>query len=127
MKLIEAVNAYMAAQALSREKMPYATALAVVKVKRATSDLKDFFVEEERKLVEEYAARDEDGRIRVNENGRFALRAGACAADYEKARKELAETETGAEGEKIRVRAPETITPEQLEALAPWIEWEAEE
>ena len=96
-------------------------------VKRATSDLKDFFVEEERKLVEEYAARDEDGRIRVNENGRFALRAGACAADYEKARKELAETETGAEGEKIRVRAPETITPEQLEALAPWIEWEAEE
>ena len=42
MKLIEAVNAYMAAEEMSKEKWPYQVALAVVKVKRAVKDEVDF-------------------------------------------------------------------------------------
>lgn len=38
MKLIEAVNAYMAAEEMSKEKWPYQVALAIVKVKRAVKD-----------------------------------------------------------------------------------------
>ena len=61
MKLIEAVNAYMAAEEMSKEKWPYQVALAIVKVKRAVKDEVDFFVEKERELVAEYAAQDEKG------------------------------------------------------------------
>ena len=55
MKLIEAVNANLAAQEMSQQRLPYGLALAVVKVKRATADETDFFLREERALVEEYA------------------------------------------------------------------------
>lgn len=55
MKLIEAVNANLAAQEMSQQRLPYDLALAVVKVKRATADETDFFLREERALVEEYA------------------------------------------------------------------------
>ena len=50
MKLIEAVNAYMAADEMSREKWPYAISLAVVRVKRALRDEMNLFLDEERKL-----------------------------------------------------------------------------
>ena len=51
MKLIEAVNANLAAQEMSQQRLPYDLALAVVKVKRATADETDFFLREERALV----------------------------------------------------------------------------
>ena len=50
MKLIEAVNANLAAQEMSQQRLPYGLALAVVKVKRATADETDFFLREERAL-----------------------------------------------------------------------------
>lgn len=65
MKLIEAVNAYLAAEEMSREKWPYAVALALVKVKRRVKDEVDFFVAKERELVETYAAKDERDNIRL--------------------------------------------------------------
>ena len=82
MKLIEAVNANLAAQEMSQQRLPYDLALAVVKVKRATADETDFFLREERALVEEYADTDENGNIRMTGNGRFALR--GSAQEYEK-------------------------------------------
>lgn len=87
MKLIEAVNANLAAQEMSQQRLPYDLALAVVKVKRATADETDFFLREERTLVEEYADTDENGNIRMTGSGRFALR--GSAQEYEKSARRL--------------------------------------
>ena len=113
MKLIEAVNANLAAQEMSQQRLPYDLALAVVKVKRATADETDFFLREERALVEEYADTDENGNIRMTGNGRFALR--GSAQEYEKKRKVLAETKI--DFTPIEVTAPAEIKPTLIEAL----------
>lgn len=126
MKLKEAMNAYLAAETLSREKLPYATAAAIVQVKRETREFAELYLQEERKLVEAYAETDENGMIRIDENGRFRCRDGLRAADYEKSRKDLGETEVAVEAQKMRVSAPETITAEQIEALSAWMEFEVE-
>ena len=57
MKLIEAVNANLAAQEMSQQRLPYDLALAVVKVKRATADETDFFLREERRNTKKSARR----------------------------------------------------------------------
>ena len=126
MKLKEAMSAYLAAETLSREKLPYATAAAIVQVKRETREFAELYLQEERKLVEAYAETDENGMIRIDENGRFRCRDGLRAADYEKSRKDLGETEVAVEAQKMRVSAPETITAEQIEALSAWMEFEVE-
>lgn len=115
MKLIEAVNANLAAQEMSQQRLPYGLALAVVKVKRATADETDFFLREERALVEEYADTDENGNIRMTGNGRVALR--GSAQEYEKKRKALADTETKIDFAPIEVTAPAEIKPALIEAL----------
>ena len=115
MKLIEAVNANLAAQEMSQQRLPYDLALAVVKVKRATADETDFFLREERALVEEYADTDENGNIRMTGSGRFAIR--GSAQEYEKKRKALADTETKIDFTPIEVTAPAEIKPALIEAL----------
>ncbi len=115
MKLIEAVNANLAAQEMSQQRLPYDLALAVVKVKRATADETDFFLREERALVEEYADTDENGNIRMTGSGRFAIR--GSAQEYEKKRKALADTETKIDFIPIEVTAPAEIKPALIEAL----------
>lgn len=127
MKLIEVVNAYLAADEMSREKLPYAVSLALVKVKRALKDEFDFFVEQESKLVAQYAAQDSRGNIRMRPDGRFVLRDPADGADYERQRRELGETEIAPTHKLVRVRAPEEIKPAHIEALEGFIEFMTEE
>ena len=115
MKLIEAVNAYLAAEEMSREKWPYAVALALVKVKRRVKDEVDFFVAKERELVETYAAKDERGNIRLTSAGTFVFKDPAQGPAYEAARKELCRP--------IRVAAPAEIKPAYIEALEGFVEF----
>lgn len=123
MKLIEAVNAYMAAEEMSKEKWPYQVALAVVKVKRAVKDEVDFFVEKERELVDEYAAKDEKGNIRLTKAGTFVFKDPSQGPAYEAARRELSETEINLQQKVLRVRAPAEIKPEYIEALEGFVEF----
>lgn len=126
MKLIEVVNAYLAADEMSRETWPYAVALAVVKVKRAVKDEVDFFLGMERELVGKYADTDERGNIRMTAPTRFAFKDPAAAADYERERRELEQTEVAPTWTTMRVKAPEAIKPAALEALAGFIEFVGE-
>lgn len=127
MKLIKAVNAYLAADEMSREKWPYAVSLAVVKVKRALKDEFDFFADKERELIVQYAAMDARGNIRLTPEGRFVFRDPADGADYEQKRRELGETEITPTHRLVRVRAPEEIKPAHIEALEGFIEFTTEE
>ena len=67
MTLMEAVQAHTAAEEMGRQALPYDLALALVKVKQATAAEMETFLEEERKLVERYAEKDEDGNMRMVE------------------------------------------------------------
>lgn len=127
MKLMEAVNAYMAADEMSREKWPYAISLAVVKVKRALRDEVNFFLEEERKLVARYAATDARGNIRLTEEGKFVFKDPLEGADYERQRQELGETEVTPTHNLLQVRAPAEIKPAYIEALEGFITFTTEE
>lgn len=127
MKLINAVRAYLAAEEMSRQAWPYDMALAIVKVKRATGAEKDFFVEKERELVMKYADLDERGNIRLTQEGRFLFRDRQMADEYERERRELENAETGDRPAPLRVKAPERIKPEHIEALDGFIEFEGEE
>lgn len=126
MKLMEVVNAYLAAEEMSREKWPYAVSLAVVKVKRALKDEFDFFVEQERELIARYAAQDDRGNIRLTPEGRFVFRDPADGADYERQRRELGETEITPTHKMVRVQAPAEIKPGHIEALDGFIEFTEE-
>lgn len=62
-----------------------------MKVKQATAAEAETFAAEERKLVEKFAAKDEDGNIRVAQ-GRFTFRAPGERGEYEEQHRQLAET-----------------------------------
>ena len=127
MKLMEAVNAYLAADEMSRERWSYEVALAVVKVKRALKDEVDFFLAEERKLVARYAQKDDRGNIRLTGEGRFVFRDPLEGADYERERRALGETEVTPTHKLLRVRAPAEIKPAYIEALEGFVEFVTEE
>ena len=80
--LMEAVMANLAAEEVGRQAVPYSLALALMKVKQATAAEAETFAAEERKLVEKFAAKDEDGNIRVAQ-GRFTFRAPGERGEYE--------------------------------------------
>ena len=79
--LMEAVMANLAAEEVGRQAVPYSLALALMKVKQATAAEAETFAAEERKLVEKFAAKDEDGNIRVAQ-GRFTFRAPGERGEY---------------------------------------------
>ncbi len=71
MKLWRVVAAYMAAEQLKDREWEYDFALAICRTRKALADDTAFFVREERKLIEEYAARDESGNIKMADNDSF--------------------------------------------------------
>ena len=123
MTLMEAVMAHVAAAEMGRQTLPYSLALALVKIKQATQAEMETFAAEERKLVEQYAARDEDGNIRVS-GARFTFRDPRDRADYEEDRRRLGETQTEVQQEKLTAPAPDSISPEALEALSKFIDFQ---
>jgi hypothetical protein len=61
----------MAAEQLKDREWEYDFALAICRTRKALADDTAFFVREERKLIEEYAARDESGNIKMADNDSF--------------------------------------------------------
>ena len=127
MKLIEAVNAYMAANEMSRQSWPYAMSYAIVKVKTATRDALSFFVDSERALIEGYAALDDHGNIRLAQGGGFIFKDISNARAYEDARRALCETEIEHPASLVQIKAPVEIKPAHIEALAGFIQFTTEE
>lgn len=127
MKLMKAVRAHLAAEEMGRQSWPYDMALALVKVKKATKEDTDFFIEKERELVLRYAALDERGNVRMTPAGTFLFRDPALGGEYEKARRELGETEiSGDRPAPFRVKPPAEIKPEFIEALEGFVEFTEE-
>ena len=120
--LMEAVMATLAAEEVGRQAVPYSLALALMKVKQATAAEAETFAAEERKLVEKFAAKDEDGNIRVAQ-GRFTFRAPGERGEYEEQHRQLAETPAEIRFTKLRAPAPDTISVKSLEVLSRFIDF----
>ena len=124
MIMMQCVNAYMAVQTLMDREMDYQTAYALVCLKKQLQGPVEFFQKEERRLMQEYAARDEQGGIVWKEDGRFTLRDNLAAEEYERKRRELGMVEVQKEFIRLRIREPEKIRPVILEALEEFLIFE---
>lgn len=124
MHLIEIVEAYIALLELMRKESDYQTAHAMVTLKRALKPQADFFTAEETKLMEQYAKKDEKGRVITTEQGRFLFAHPDQAPEYARRRTELAMVEVTDPFPQIVIPPPARITPQQLEALEGFIRFE---
>jgi hypothetical protein len=129
MKLIDVVKAYIAADEMSTQMWPYDMALAIVRVRQQTRTEAEFFIGEERKLIEQYAMLDENGSIRMTPNGTFLFKDPAQAPDYERERAALGNTDVDGLPPKdvFRVKAPAVFKPSYIEALEGFMEFVAGE
>lgn len=117
MVLIQCVNAYMAVQTLMDREADYQTAYAVVMLKKQLQGPVEFYRDEEQRLMEEYAARDDRGEIIWKDKGRFVLQDPSRAEEYNRKRKELGMVDVQKKFVRMRVPEPEKIRPAILEAL----------
>ena len=114
-KLERAADAYEALVKLSREKLAYRTAHAMMLLKKELHKEAEFLQDEELKIAKEHAVLDEEGKIKWVGAGKFQIREG-MQKQYRKAMQELLETEVSIEQMKAAI-PPENITLEQMEAL----------
>ena len=124
-KLIEIVNAYGAAEALSREKCAYGLALALVRLKKALREEAAFYLEQERALARKYGQTDDKGHLVMTRPGAFAFRDPGERENYDRERRELGETETEVDLSPVKAQPPAEIAPAALEALEGFILFEA--
>ena len=121
MYLIECANAYLAAVQLQQKEMDYQTAFAVMMVKKQLQSHVEFLQNEELKLAEKYAEKDEKGNIKWTERGTFPYRDADAAAGYQRERRALGMTQVEDDFTVQHAPVPEKITPMQLEALEKFI------
>ena len=126
MYLIDCVNAYMAAVQMGQKETDYQTAFALMKVKRQLQSSMDFLTEQEMKLAEKYAEKDEAGRIKWTKPGTFRFRDEEAAESYKKEREAICRTKVDETFDRQHAPAPEYITAAQLEALEPFISFGGE-
>lgn len=123
MTLIEAVRAHIAAQELSKLDWPFRDAREIFGLLRDTKEDAEFFFAQERRLIEEYAARDESGLIKTR-GTRFEFAEPERAEEYERRHRELEETPAAEPVRKRKIRAPERIRPELLDAVCGYLVFE---
>lgn len=126
MKLIQCANAYEAVLTLERQEMDCKTAYALVKLKRKLQADVEFFLKEEKDLIDSYADRDEEGEIIQENPTKIQILDPEKRKEYESKRTELCEIEVQEELEPWRAPMPKAIQPVHLEALEGFIEFEGE-
>ena len=101
------------------ERLPYGFAAAVCALRKAISAGVEFFSAEEMAIAKEYAKGEIDGQ------GRFALQEGR-ETEYIKKVAELLETEVPVQWEPVKVKAPEAISIDIIDAFSGLIDFEEE-
>lgn len=89
MKLIDIVLACSALEEATALRLPYPKARQLASAARRAKEEMEFFSTEEQKLVARYAAKDENGRPKIN-GGRVSFDASECVRGY---KAEIAELE----------------------------------
>lgn len=112
--LIKIISAFRPLCELMDDVTDYRTAHRLVMLKKALLPHVEFFNETERKLIEKYAVKDDDGEP-LFEDGRYTVE-GKYRDEYIARRRELDAVEADIPDVRLP-KAPENIKASQLEAL----------
>lgn len=123
MDLISAAKRYLVLENMRKKDWPYDLAMAVFLIRKDMTPHMEFLSREEGALMEEYAKKGEDGRPVLTESGSFLFADPGRAEEFRERRDELYRTEVLQGYAKRPARAPESISPEELEALDGLVEW----
>lgn len=92
MKLVDIVNARKVISTKATEKLEFGLAYKFAKFIKLTNDDEDFYVRHQKKLIEQYCKKDDEGNIVPDENGRYQFDDDKIKPLNEKL-KELADTD----------------------------------
>lgn len=126
MTLNSVVKAYLAVDELSQSEHSYRLSLALVKLKNMLKTDVEFYMQQEKKLIQQYALTDDNGNIKLTDNNRFVFRDAASAPEYARAKHDLDNTQTSIDNLPISAPAPERIKPALITALDGFISFEEE-
>lgn len=125
MLLIKCVTAHIVMRELMEKEMDYKSAHTIMMLFHALKPHVEFYAREEKKLIERYAVRDDNGQVKF-EGNTWTLADPALAEDYTREVASLGSVEI--EGFDMPVKVPfcPEIKPRQLEALEGFIEFGGE-
>lgn len=121
MTVLEALNAIPALKELRKYKLPFAKAAGVFRLCKSLDSVREFYAEEERKLLDQYAAKDENGVPKLTDNGQVLFDSYTDRDAYCAAVKELCETDCGVDLKPVTLTetdfGEQPITPAMLDEL----------
>lgn len=122
--LKECIAAWQALRAIATQAMDYKSAHALVLLMERLRPHVSYFSSTETELVKKYAELDAEGNPVFEGPGRVRFRTGDDLAAFTRERNELDDVELGEEIPRATISPPEQISPEQLEALIPYVDIE---
>lgn len=125
-KLIQCVDAYMAANGLMELEWDYPSAYALTRLRRTLQPHVDFYVQEENKLARQYGQKDREGQVCFTSRGTFLFEDPAQGKEYNAKRLELGAVEVELDWEETVLPQPERIRPVQIEALEGFVRFAGE-
>ena len=118
------VKAWQALNTLMKNEMDYASAHGLVMLRAALRPHVQFYNEEETSLSDKYAEHDKDGRAVLKGPGVVEFGTAENLAAFLAERAKLDEVTLTEDINLVKIKAPERITPEQVEALSPYVIFE---
>ncbi len=120
--LKQCIAAWQALRALAAQAMDYKSAHALVLLMERLRPHVSYFSSTEMELVKKYAELDAEGNPVFEGPGRVRFRTGDDLAAFTRERNELDVVELGEEIARATISPPAQISPEQLEALLPYVD-----
>lgn len=126
MILLQVVGAYIAASQMLEQELEYGLSHALVITKRRMQPHFEFFIEQEKKLANEYGIKDADGQVPVSANGSFTFQDAKAGCEFRRRHAELERIQIEQDWSVLKAKAPEKIKGAHLEALEGFIDFESD-
>ena len=120
--LKQCIAAWRALRAIATQAMDYKSAHALVLLMERLRPHVAYFSSTETELVKKYAELDAEGNPVYEAPGRVRFHNAKDLAAFTRERTELDDVELGEEIIRAKIAPPAAISPEQLEALAPYVD-----
>ena len=122
MLLIQCVTAYVVLRELMNKEFDYKTSYAIVTLTRKLKPHVEFYAREENKLIDKYAAKDENGRVKYK-GKTWTIENPTMYEQYRSEINSLGAVEVEEFGEPIKVPSTPPIKPAHLDALYGFMEF----
>lgn len=120
--LKQCIAAWQALRAIATQAMDYKSAHALVLLMERLRPHVAYFSSTEMELVKKYAELDAEGNPVYEAPGRVRFRRAEDLMAFTRERRALDDVELGEEISRATISPPAQISPEQLEALLPYVD-----